>query len=117
MFSDFGSFLSTQFFSFIDDKSLSVISRSDKISALNLIGSSATFNDDFSETFWVALAQSNGILPAFAFFLFFFYKIYFLSRNLYFIFASFILTSVNPFPLALIYLLAESWNKQGVSDE
>jgi len=104
---------SSQFSLFLDDKFLSLISRSEKISELNLVGSSILFDDNFSETFWIALAQSNGLLPALIFFLAFFYKILILSRNILFIFAAGVLTVVNPFPLALIYLLADSWKKGG----
>lgn len=115
--SEYTSNLIIQFFSLVDDKFLSLISRSDKISVIHVIGSSSTFDDNFSETFWIALAQSNGILPAFILFLLFFYKIFMLSKNMYFIFASVILSCVNPFPLALIYLLADSWNTKVIKNE
>lgn len=95
---------------FISDKSLSVNSRLEKFSDLDLIGSSVSFNDDFSETFWIALAQSNGIILSLLFFIIFFYNIVRLSNNVLFIAGALILTAVNPFPLALIYLLADSWN-------
>ena len=107
----------SQLSAFIYDKGLSIESRLDKMSAIKLIGAEITFDDNFSETFWVALAQSNGLLLSFVFFVLFFYKLYMLSKNIYFIFAAIVLTFVNPFPLALIYLLAGSWNMNALKNE
>ena len=110
-------FFYNDFLLFIEDKLLSLASRYEKLSELNLIGSSIHFNDDFSETFWIALSQTNGLVPASAFFIFFFYNIIKMSHNLLFIIGAFILTIVNPFPLALIYLLADSWNNKKYINE
>lgn len=100
---------------FIEDKVLSLESRREKLSFVNFIGSSNNFNDDFSETFWIALAQGVGFFPAMLTFFTFFALIIRMSKNFFFIVVSLMLTVVNPFPLALIYLLAEAWNKENIN--
>ena len=102
-------------FDFVQGKALSLDSRADKLSYVNIFGSRNDFNDDFSETFWIALAQGVGFLPAILTFLSFFALIIKMSKNFFFIMVSLMLTIVNPFPLALIYLLAEAWNKENLN--
>tara|TARA_B100000886_G_scaffold332201_1_gene284637 strand:+ start:15818 stop:16846 length:1029 start_codon:yes stop_codon:yes gene_type:complete len=104
-------------FDFLNDKLLGLESRQDKLSNANLIGANSNFNDDFSETFWIALAQSNGVLISAISFFIFFSLIIKLSKNFFFVTLSLMLTIVNPFPLAIIYLLAESWKKENHRNE
>ncbi len=115
----FDNFLSNLLliFDFFNDKLLSLENRQEKLSNANLIGTNSNFNDNFSETFWIALAQSNGILISAISFLIFFSLIIKLSNNFFFVALSLLLTVVNPFPLAIIYLLAESWKKENYRNE
>ena len=115
----FDNFLSNLLliFDFFNDKLLSLENRQEKLSNANLIGTNSNFNDNFSETFWIALAQSNGILISAISFIIFFSLIIKLSNNFFFVALSLLLTVVNPFPLAIIYLLAESWKKENYRNE
>lgn len=100
---------------FIEEKGLSLDRRREKLSFVNFIGARSGFDDEFSETYWIALAQGVGFFPAMLTFFTFFALIIRMSKNFFFIMVSLMLTVVNPFPLALIYLLAEAWNKENIN--
>lgn len=89
----------------------SIDGRLQKLSGLSLWGSSHGYNDNFAEAFWFACAQIVGVIPSFLLFSLFFVYIFKLSRNWFFLGGCFLLTMVNPFPLALLVLLAPSWKK------
>ena len=89
----------------------SIDGRLQKLSGLSLWGSSHGYNDNFAEAFWFACAQIVGVIPSFLLFSLFFVYIFKLSRNWFFLGSCLVLTMVNPFPLALLVLLAPSWKK------
>ena len=96
---------------FLELKSLSVDGRLDKVSFVALFGNPVGFDDDFSETIWVAIAQTVGLILAVVFSVSFFCYTYRISKSWKFMLATLLLTSLNPFPLALIVLSAPLWNK------
>ena len=96
---------------FFELKGLSVDGRIDKISFVALFGNPVGFDDDFSETIWVAIAQTVGLFLTAVFSVLFFCYTYKISKSWKFLLAALLLTSLNPFPLALIVLSAPLWNK------
>lgn len=100
---------------FIELKSLSIDGRIDKITSVAFFGNPVGFDDDFSETFWIAISQTVGYLLAVTFSVLFIMYIYKASKSWRFMFGAMILVSLNPFPPAFIVLLAPLWNG-GFSD-
>ena len=95
----------------IDSKSLSVAARLNKIDSIAIFGNPIGYDDDFSETFWIASSQTVGYLLGTSFFILFIFYIYRYSKNWSFVLVALFLSSVNPFPLSLIVLAAPLWNR------
>ena len=96
---------------FIEMKSLSIDGRADKISSIAMFGNPIGFDDNFSETFWIAISQTVGYLLAAIFSVLFFIYIYKTSKSWRFMFGAMVLVSLNPFPLVFVVLLAPLWNR------
>jgi hypothetical protein len=96
---------------FIDLKSVSIDGREEKISSLAMFGNPIGFDDNFSETFWIAISQTVGYLLGAIFMVLFTIYIYKTSKSWKFMFGATVLVSLNPFPIAFIVLLAPLWNR------
>lgn len=96
---------------FIEIKSQSIDGRLDKISSAAIFGNPIGFDDDFSETFWIAISQTVGLFLGLIFSALFVIYIYQSSKSWKFMFGAMVLLSLNPFPPALIVLLAPLWNQ------
>lgn len=96
---------------FIEIKSLSIDGRIDKIASVALFGNPIGFDDNFSETFWIAISQTVGYLLAVIFSVLFIIYVYKTSKSWRFMFGAMVLVSLNPFPPAFIVLLAPLWNR------
>lgn len=96
---------------FIEIKSSSIDGRADKISSIAMFGNPIGFDDNFSETFWIAISQTVGYLLAVIFSVLFIIYVYKTSKSWRFMFGAMVLVSLNPFPPAFIVLLAPLWNR------
>jgi len=91
-------------------KMISLESRIDKLySSFELFRFPPSLNDfDFSETLFFRMIQYLGIFPTLIFYTLFNYSLFRKTNSIFFVVASNLILSANPFPAALVFSMAGS---------